>query len=151
MKNIADNAKKLCEKIVNDMGYELYDVVYKKEADGMHLTFYIDKDGGIGLEDCEAVSLAVETILDQANITSDVGYALDVSSLGLDWPIKEERDFKRNQGKVVEISLFAKQDGHKNFVGTLENWTEAHVTIQGTDGLMRVFARKDISHIAPHI
>jgi len=116
----------------------------------MNLTLYIDHANGITIDDCEKVSLAVDPLIDESGIMNDEQYNLNVASLGLDWPIVDERDFVRNHGKKIDISLFAKQDGKKDFTGTLAAWTTDTVTID-IDGNQKEFIRKDIAHIAQHI
>ena len=99
---------------------------YKKEYGNMTLTLFIDcdKEGGVGLDDCEAVSRAVEPILDEADPTGGAPYHLNVSSPGLDRPIKTERDFFKKQGTKVEALFYAPKDGTKRVEGTLTGWSE---------------------------
>ena len=112
------------------MGYELVDVSYVKENGGMSLIFTIDKDGGVNINDCEAVNRKIDPLLDELNPTQDAPYTLVVSSPGLDRPLKTDRDLKRTLGQEVDITLFAKQDGKKNFTGTLTAFDEKSVTIK---------------------
>ena len=132
------------------MGYELLEVSYQKLADGMNLIFTIDADTPITIEDCEKVTKAIDPILDELNPTDDKPYILSVSSPGIDRPIKTERDFKRNMGKEVEITLFKKLDGEKKFVGTLESFSQTQVTILQKDKPLTI-NRELIAHIVPVI
>lgn len=132
------------------MGYELLEVSYQKLADGMNLIFTIDADAPITIEDCEKVTKAIDPILDELNPTDDKPYILSVSSPGIDRPIKTERDFKRNMGKEVEITLFKKLDGEKKFVGTLESFSQTQVTILQKDKPLTI-NRELIAHIVPVI
>ncbi len=146
--------KDICEKeltpIIEKMGYELLEVSYQKLADGMNLIFTIDADAPITIEDCEKVTKAIDPILDELNPTDDKPYILSVSSPGIDRPIKTERDFKRNMGKEVEITLFKKLDGEKKFVGTLESFSQIQVTILQKDKPLTI-NRELIAHIVPVI
>lgn len=146
--------KDICEKeltpIIEKMGYELLEVSYQKLADGMNLIFTIDADAPITIEDCEKVTKAIDPILDELNPTDDKPYILSVSSPGIDRPIKTERDFKRNMGKEVEITLFKKLDGEKKFVGTLESFSQIQVTILQKDKPLTI-NREFIAHIVPVI
>lgn len=146
--------KDVCEKeltpIIEKMGYELLEVSYQKLADGMNLIFTIDADTPITIEDCEKVTKAIDPILDELNPTDDKPYILSVSSPGIDRPIKTERDFKRNMGKEVEITLFKKLDGEKKFVGTLESFSQIQVTILQKDKPLTI-NRELIAHIVPVI
>ncbi len=146
--------KDICEKeltpIIEKMGYELLEVSYQKLADGMNLIFTIDADAPITIEDCEKVTKAIDPILDELNPTDDKPYILSVSSPGIDSPIKTERDFKRNLGKEVEITLFKKLDGEKKFVGTLESFSQTQVTILQKDKPLTI-NRELIAHIVPVI
>ncbi len=125
--------KEICEEkfvgMIAEMGYELLDVEYVKENGGMSLIFTIDCDDGVGIDDCETVSKKIDPILEELNPTQDKPYTLVVSSPGLDRPLKTDRDLKRAIGKKVELTLFAKQDGKKEFVGTLESFTEKQVSV----------------------
>ena len=146
--------KDICEKeltpIIEKMGYELLEVSYQKLADGMNLIFTIDADAPITIEDCEKVTKAIDQILDELNPTDDKPYILSVSSPGIDRPIKTERDFKRNMGKEVEITLFKRLDGEKKFVGTLESFSQTQVTILQKDKPLTI-NRELIAHIVPVI
>ncbi len=106
--------KQICEEklrpVIEEMGYELVEVSYEKENGSMSLIFTIDKEEGVTIDDCEIVNKKIDPILDELNPTDDKPYTLVVSSPGLDRPIKTDRDLKRNLGKEIELTLFAKQD-----------------------------------------
>lgn len=142
--------KELCaEKIrpvIEEMGYELVDVEYVKEFDGMNLVFTIDKESGVTVDDCELVSKRIDPMLDELNPTNDESYTLVVSSPGLDRPLSTDRDLTRNLGKEVSVSLFTKVDGKKVFEGTLKSFDETSVTIQ-TDKQELTFERKKVANI----
>ena len=142
--------KELClEKfsgVVAEMGYELVDVEYVKENGGMSLIFTIDNDKGVGIDDCEKVSRKIDPLVEEINPTDDKPYTLVVSSPGLDRPLKSDRDLKRALGQKVELTLFAKQDGKKSFVGTLENFAEKQVSLK-TEKETLTFQRDKVANI----
>ncbi|MFA6859771.1 MAG: ribosome maturation factor RimP [Clostridia bacterium] len=124
-----DLVQKLITPIVESLGYEIVDIEFAKKQNGQNLTIVIDNPNGIKIEDCEKVHNAINEPLDELNPTDDVPYTLNVSSPGLDRPIKNQKDFLRNKGKEVEIKLFAPQNGKKIFVGNLEEMNENNVSI----------------------
>jgi ribosome maturation factor RimP len=133
------------EPILDENNFELVDVEYVKEAGNWYLRIYVDKDGGITIDDCELVSRALEAILDEKDPINDP-YILEVSSPGLDRPLKKEKDYKRSIGKLVEIKLYKQLDGNKEFMGNLVEYTSDTVTIESdTDNI--TFNRKDIALI----
>ena len=146
--------KTICEEqvvpVIENMGYEVVEVEYVKKSDGMNLTFYIDNEKGVQIEDCEKVSKAIDSLLDELNPTDDSPYILSVSSPGLDRPLKSDRDLKRNIDKEISITLFAKLDGQKKFEGKLINFDEKTITISVQDKALTI-EREKIAHIVPII
>lgn len=128
-KSVSEQVTELCEPIVEKLGYELVEVKYAKGRSGMELTFFIYSPNGISLEDCEKVSKAVDGPLDELNPTNDESYTLNVSSLGLDRPIKTEADARRNLNNKVEIKFYAARDGKKSIVGNLIAYDSKSITI----------------------
>ena len=130
--------KQICEEklrpVIEEMGYELVEVSYEKENGSMSLIFTIDKEEGVTIDDCEIVNKKIDPILDELNPTDDKPYTLVVSSPGLDRPIRTDRDLKRNLGKEIELTLFAKQDGQKVFKGVLKDFDDKNVTLQTQKG-----------------
>ncbi len=151
---MASKVKTICEEkvvpVIESLGYEVVEVEYIKKNDGMNLTFYIDCDAGVKIEDCEKVSKAIDNLLDELNPTDDQPYILNVSSPGIDRSLKNERDFKRNLGKMIEIVLFVKENGKKNFEGKLSSYDEERVEIEYL-GEKKQFSRKQIAIIKPVI
>lgn len=142
--------KQICEEklrpIIEDMGYDLVEVDYVKDFDGMNLIFTIDKDEGVTIDDCEIVNKKIDPIIDELNPTDDKPFTLVVSSPGLDRPLKTDRDLKRNLGQEVTITLFSKLDGQKVFEGVLSNFDEKTVTLSLKDG-EKTFERNKIAII----
>ena len=114
-----------------------------KEMDSYGANIYIDKKGGVGLDDCEAVSRSVEPVLDSEDFI-DEAYTFEVSPPGLDRPLKTDRDFERYEGEDVEVRLYAALDGKKKFVGKLAGKKEGVVTIETDAGTMD-FQEKDVA------
>ncbi|MBQ5431222.1 MAG: ribosome maturation factor RimP [Lachnospiraceae bacterium] len=131
--------------ILDRMGFELWDVEYVKEGKEHYLLAYIDKPGGITINDCVAVSREMNDILDREDYISEE-YIFEVSSPGLDRPLKKDRDFDRSIGKRVEIHTYRAIDGEKDFSGELVGYDAAQVTIKNEDS-QQVFERKDIAQI----
>ena len=132
--------------LITKNNFELVDVEYVKEADKFYLRVYIDKEGGITVDDCEIISRALSDRLDADDFIED-SYILEVSSPGLGRPLKKERDFERSIGKEVEIKLFRALNRQKDFDGILKNYTKEEVTIGIDDEEEMVFKRKDIALI----
>ena len=138
--------EKLVQPFVDEYGLELVDVEYVKEAGEWYLRIYADKEGGITIGDCETISRALSDLLDKEDYISE-NYILEVSSPGLDRPLKKDKDFARSIGKDVEIRLFKAIDRQKEFVGVLRDYDAQCVTIETDSGDTLTFNRKDISRI----
>ncbi len=145
-----DVVEGLVSKTVEELGYELVEVEFVKEQEGWVLILYIDHPNGITLDDCERVSRAVDPILDEADPIPQ-SYYLSVSSLGLDRPLKKDRDFQRNIGKQITVKLYAPIEKKKEFTGTLTAFDAAGFTLQLKDGSEMVILRKDAALIRPYI
>ena len=136
--------------MIEQLGYDVVDVEYSKKSDGMNLIFYIDHDNGIKIEDCERVSREIDQLLDSVNPTGDQQYILSVSSPGIDRPLTNERDFKRNLNKEIEVTLFAKLNGKKKFVGILTAYDQTTFAITSNDQEI-TFNKQQVAHIVPVI
>lgn len=110
---------------------EFVDVEYVKEHD-WYLRVYIDKEGGIDIEDCQALSEKLEAELDKRDIVPD-SYILEVSSPGIDRILRKPRDFTREQGKKVDVTLYAPRDGKKLIVGELTGFDGEAIELDGKD------------------
>ena len=142
---VEEAVEKIAEEILANTDYELVDVEYVKERDWF-LRVYIDKEGGIGLDDCQEVSGLLDEKLEELNIIND-RYILEVSSPGLDRALKKEKDFKREMGKLVDITLYKAIDGEEMITGKLTGYTKDIITIDET----REIALKDIALVRLHI
>ena len=132
--------------IVEENGFELVDVEYVKEGSTWYLRAYIDKPGGINIDDCEVVSRRLSDILDEKDYIDDA-YILEVSSPGLGRPLKKEKDFKRSRGEAVEIRTYRMIDKQKEFTGILKDYDEKTVTIEIDDDTTKTFEKSDIALI----
>ena len=132
--------------IIESHGFELVDVEYVKEAGTWYLRAYIDKPGGITVDDCEVVSRAFSDILDEKDYIEDT-YIFEVSSPGLGRPLKKDKDFARSIGEEVEIRTYRALDRQKEFIGILVEYDKDTVTIEYEDETTQKFERNDIALI----
>lgn len=126
--------------------FELVDVEYVKEGANWYLRAYVDKEGGIAIDDCERISRIVSGWLDKEDFISD-SYILEVSSPGLGRPLKKEKDFARSLGKKVEVRLYRAKDQQKEFAGVLAEYDTDTVTIRLEDESRMVFERRELALI----
>lgn len=115
--------------IIEANNFELVDVEYVKEAGNWYLRVYVDKEGGIAVDDCEVVSRALSDKLDAEDFVED-SYILEVSSPGLGRPLKKEKDFVRSIGKEVDIHLYKSIDKQKDFTGVLKSYNNDEIVLQ---------------------
>ena len=145
-KEILKEVTAICDPIALNLGYELVDVEYVKEFGGFYLRVYIDKPGGITLDDCQNMSEILSDKLDEKDPIS-AAYYLEVSSPGLDRPLKTDKDLKRNLGKDIEISLYTPINNNKMYMGRLENYSEELITIKDEDDILIEIPRQSVSVI----
>ena len=138
--------EELLEPIVTGFGFELVDVEHVKEAGTWYLRAYIDKPGGITVDDCEAVSRKFSDVLDEKDYIEDT-YIFEVSSPGLGRPLKKDKDFQRSLGEEVEIRTYRPIDRQKEFVGELKAYDKESVTIVYEDDTEQTFQRQEIALI----
>lgn len=148
-KNIKTAVEEFARPIAEELGYIYVDTDYAKQGKDYLLTLYIDKKGGITLEDCEAVSRAVEAVLDERDFIPD-SYCLCVSSPGLDRPLKNERDFERAMDELVDVKLYKPFNGNKLYTGRLSAYTDSSVTIE-TDDEEIIFELQETAKISLHL
>lgn len=132
--------------IVEEYNFELVDVEYVKEGGTWYLRAYIDKPGGITVNDCETVSRRLSEILDEKDYIED-SYVLEISSPGLGRPLKKEKDFKRSLGKEVEIRTYRMIDKSKEFTGILKAYDDSTVTVELSDKTLKTFEKGGIALI----
>lgn len=153
MSKTADAVAELVAPIIDSLGMELVEVDFSKTRQGDALTVFIDKEGGVSLDDCEAVHNAIDAPLDDLDPTDGKSYTLNVSSPGLDRPYKTARDYEKHIGTASEVSLFAPMEKlGKKFVAILENYDaeSGDVTLDAA-GKKITINKKDIALIREHI
>ena len=134
----------ILQPIVDANGFELVDVEYVKEGSTWYLRAYIDKPGGITVDDCELVSRAANDILDEQDFVED-SYVFEVSSPGLGRPLKKDKDFARSIGEEIEIHTFRAITRQKEFIGLLQEFVNDSITIELESGETMNFARADLA------
>ena len=120
--------EEILNPIVEEYGFELVDVEYVKEGGTWYLRAYVDKPGGITVDDCEVVSRRMSALLDEQDFIEE-SYIFEVSSPGLGRPLKKEKDFKRSLGKEVEIRTYRAIDKEKEFYGVLKSYDDTQICV----------------------
>ena len=123
--------------------FELWDVEYVKEGSEYYLRAYIDKEGGITIDDCVSVSRELSDLLDEKDFIEEA-YILEVSSPGLNRTLKKEKEFLRCIGRDVDVKTYKPVDGMKDFTGILRSYDAGDITIETADG-EKVFAKEDVA------
>ncbi len=149
-KKVLSAVEPLVLDVLNNLGYEMVDLTYKKEHYGMVLEVVIYKDGGVDINDCEKVSKALDEPLDKLDPTNGAAYSLNVSSPGLDRPLKKLSDFKRNLGNEINIKFFAPFEGNKTLNGNLVSYNETSFVVD-VNGTQKTIEINKAAHIVPVI
>ncbi len=144
--NYEQKAEALILPLVAEADFELVDVEYVKEGSNWYLRAYIDKEGGITVDDCERISRAFSDKLDEEDFIEDP-YILEVSSPGLGRPLKKDKDYLRSMGKKLELRTFRTINKQKEFYGILTAYDEDTVTIEPEEGQPMTFQKKDLALI----
>lgn len=144
--DIEKRTEELLLPIVESHEFELVDVEFVKEGGNRYLRAYIDKPGGITVDDCETVSRALSDLLDREDYIAE-SYILEVSSPGLGRPLKKEKDFARSMGEEVEIRLYRPRNHEKEFRGVLSGYDGTAVAIETEDGERLTFEKSEIALI----
>lgn len=126
---IEQRCEALVQPILDEHGFELWDVEYVKEGANYYLRVYADKTGGITIDDCVTISRALEAKLDAEDFIEEA-YILEVSSPGLGRPLKRERDFERSLGALVEVKLYRPLNQQKEFTGILKSYNDDVVVLE---------------------
>lgn len=138
--------KALLLPMMEEHHFELVDVEFVKEAGTWFLRAYIDKPGGITIDDCELVSRTLSDLLDEKDFIEEA-YILEVSSPGLGRPLKKDKDFDRSLGESVEVRLFKAMEKQKEFTGILKAWDKETVTLEFEDEAELTIERANIALI----
>ena len=142
--------EELITPILERMHFELVDVEYVKEGGTWYLRAYIDKPGGITIDDCELVSRAFSDVIDQNDFIED-SYIMEVSSPGLLRPLKKDKDFNRYLEKPIEMRTYKMIDKKKEFMGVLKAYNKEQITIEEPDGALRVLQRNELALVRPYV
>ena len=129
MANIEENVERLISKTVEDLGYELYDVIYEKEAQDYYLRVFIDNPNGISLNDCEKVNDAINSMLDEADYIKEQ-YFLEVSSPGIERTLRKEKHLQANLGKEIVCNLFKPIEKRKQIEGILQEFDKEKLILK---------------------
>lgn len=138
--------EQLLEPVLKENNFELYDVEFVKEAGTFYLRAYIDKEGGININDCELVSRRLSDLLDEKDFIPDA-YILEVSSPGLGRALKKDKHFEKSIGEEVEIKLFKAIDKQKEFTGYLESFNEEVIVISDEQENELEFERSNVASV----
>ena len=138
--------EQLLTPILKENNFELYDVEFVKEAGTFYLRAFIDKEGGININDCELVSRRLSDLLDEKDFIPDA-YILEVSSPGLGRALKKDKHFEKSIGEEVEIKLFKAIDKQKDFTGYLESFTDDVIVISDEAENELEFERSNIASV----
>ena len=149
MANTVNTAKKveiLLSATAESMNFEIADVEFVKEGQNYYLRVYLDKEGGITIDDCEVFSKAAEKILDKED-PIEQPYIFEVSSPGIDRPLKKERDFEKYSGEIVDIKLYKPFNGSKEYQGTLIGLMDNNIIITDDNGQELKFEKKSVASV----
>ena len=145
MSKITEKVEELAKPVVEDEGCELWAVEYVREAGSWYLRVLIDKDGGVGIDDCERISRRLDPILDEADPIPD-SYVFEVGSAGAERELKRHSDFERYIGSEVEVKLYQPYQGKKSYVGTLEAYVGGDVTVSSV-----LLKKEQIAQVKLHV
>ena len=135
-RKIEEVVEELAVPIIKENKCELVDIEYVKEGPNWYLRLYIDKQGGVTVEDCQRVSETLSDVLDEVD-PIEHSYILEVSSPGVERPLKSQRDYDYFRGREVEIKLYSPVDGKKEFTGVLEGLENGVVTVSTPEGKLQ--------------
>ena len=145
MSKISDKVEALARPVVEEEGCKLWSVEYIKEAGTWYLRIFIDKDGGVGIADCEAISRRLDPILDEADPIPE-SYVFEVGSAGAERELKRTSDFEQFIGSDVEVKLYQPYEGRKTLVGTLEEYNDGNITGSGVE-----LKKEQIAQVRLHV
>ena len=149
MSKITEKVAALAEPVVREEGCSLWDVEYVREAGSWYLRLYIDKEGGVSIDDCERISRRMDPILDEADPIPD-SYVFEVGSAGAERQLKRPGDFEQFMGSEVELKLYQPRDGKKLYVGSLAAYDNGDVSLKVGKEEIR-FAKVQIAQVKLHV
>ena len=146
---VTDQVRVFSQPVVEGLGCTLWDVEYVREGGEWFLRLYIDKEGGVGIDDCEAVSRAVDPILDQEDPVPG-RYHFEVSSAGLERPLRRPEHLAWSLGKTVAVRLYRPRDGAKEFTGVLRGYADGKIVLETATG-ETAFEKDEIALVRLHL
>ena len=149
MSKITDRVSALARPVVEEEGCSLWDVEYVREAGTWYLRVFVDKEGGLSIDDCERISRRLDPILDEEDPIPD-SYVFEVGSAGAERELKRPQDFAQFMGSEVELRLYQPLNGSKSYVGTLKAYDDSDVTIENGGTEMR-FEKGRIAQVRLHV
>ena len=149
MAKVTDTVAALARPVAEQAGCTLWDVEYVKEAGTWFLRVYIDKEGGVSIDDCEAVSRPLSDLLDEADPIQG-SYTFEVSSAGADRALKKPEHFAKYLGAEVEVKLYRPREGRKELVGTLKDYRDGDVVLE-SGGAETVLTRQEIALVRLYV
>lgn len=149
MAKVTELTARLAGPIVSQCGCTLWDVEYVKEAGEWYLRVYIDKEGGVSIDDCEAVSRPLSDALDEAD-PIEGSYTLEVSSAGADRVLKKPEHFARYLDGQVDVRLYRAREGRKELTGILKAYADGDVTLELPEGAVTL-EKKDVAQVRLHV
>ena len=149
MSKISETIRALAEPVVREEGCSLWDVEYVREAGSWYLRLYIDKEGGVGIDDCERISRRLDPILDEADPIPE-SYVFEVGSAGAERELKRPSDFAQFLGAEVEVKLYQPRDGRKAWVGELAGYEDGAVTLRVGEDTVR-FEKAQVAQVRLHL
>ena len=149
MSKLTDKLSAMVRPVVEEEGCRLWDVEYVREAGTWYLRVFIDKEGGVGIDDCERISRRLDPMLDEADPIPD-SYVFEVGSAGAERELRRPSDFEQFMGSEVEIKLYQPLNGSKSFVGSLAAYADGAVTIL-SGGRELTFSKQQIAKVHLHV
>lgn len=150
-KSTAEIVTEIVTPSAQSLGLEIYDVEFVKEGADYFLRIYIDKpDGDVSIDDCENLSRIIDPLLDEKDPIKD-SYYLEVSSVGLDRPLKTEKDFMRFMNEKIDVRLFKAKNGVREYFGELCSYADGSFTVKTESGEIIEATLKEASLIRPHL
>ena len=149
MSKICDKVSELTRPVVEEAGCSLWDVEYVREAGNWYLRVYIDREGGVSIDDCEKISRILDPMLDEAD-PIEGSYIFEVGSAGAERELKRPSDFQQFMGSEVELKLYKAVEGKKSFIGKLSAYDNGDISIVSGEKTMK-FAKADVAAAKLHV
>ena len=149
MSKLTDKIAEIARPVVEEEGCSLWDVEYVREAGTWYLRVFIDRDGGVSIDDCERVSRRLDPILDEEDPIPD-SYVFEVGSAGADRELKRPGDFEQFMGSEVEVKLYRPVDGSKHYTGTLTGYEDGAVSLTVGEKILR-FPKEQVAQVRLYV